>query len=84
MDESVYYVGDVKKMDIIDEIKKLRTVEEVFNCLIRFGYDVTEEDAAKFFVNIHQDGDLAEEELANVGQGQKLVSQKNFNEYKLK
>lgn len=57
----------------IDTIKNLRTSKAVYKCLVEYGYSVTEQEAAVFFANIHQDGDLAREELANVGQGQIFI-----------
>ncbi|MBQ7761104.1 MAG: hypothetical protein IJ400_03505 [Clostridia bacterium] len=60
------------ELDFISEIVKCTTSQEVYQILLKNGFETTKKEAAVLFFNIHQEGDLAKEELSNVGQGQRF------------
>lgn len=64
------------EVDFINEIAKCTTSDEVYQILLKNDYEITRKEAADFFCEIHESGDLAKEELSNVGQGQKFPENK--------
>lgn len=55
--------------ELIEKAKGAKTAEELLEIAKREGVDLTAEEAAKVFADLHQSGELADEELDNVTGG---------------
>ena len=67
-----YNRGFMLEKIFIEEVAQLRTSKEVYDFLLKTGFSVSEKEAAEIFYKIHQQGDLSQDELSNVGQGQRF------------
>ena len=57
------------KKDLLEKAKAAKTVEELLDMARNENIDITEKEAAKIFADLHQNGELADEELDNVAGG---------------
>lgn len=55
--------------ELLEKAKTAKTVEELLELAKEENIDMTEKEAAKIFANLHQSGELSDEELDNVAGG---------------
>ena len=57
------------KKDLLEKAKAAKTVEELLDMAKNENIDITEKEAAKIFADLHQSGELSDEELDNAAGG---------------
>lgn len=51
------------KKELLEKAKTAKTTEELLELAKKENIDITEEEAAKIFANLHKNGELSDEEL---------------------
>ena len=58
-----------EKKELLEKAKAAKTVEELLDMARNENIDITEDEAAKIFSDLHKSGELSDEELDNVAGG---------------
>ncbi len=56
--------------EVVEKLKKTKSVEEVLDIVKEYGAEVTSEQAQELFDQFHEKGELSDDELASVAGGE--------------